>query len=84
MVMIKDITFTTKRNWITIPANNAWEAVEWAKENCPSYITNDYSVLGGRTGYYETGRDIENCDFFFVDDEQGSKDMVMFSLKWAS
>ena len=28
---------------VTLPYDPVWTALAWAKENCPSYITNDVS-----------------------------------------
>lgn len=46
-----------------------YEPLEWAKANCPSYITNDAVQISGRY-YYR---------FFFSDD----RDKVLFALRWA-
>jgi hypothetical protein len=55
----------------------------WATIRCNTYITNDYSVEGGRIDAYEAGDDFEYVDFFFSDTEQGHKEMTMFMLRWA-
>lgn len=62
------------RNYVDIPApTQGWileyEPLIWAKQNCPSYITNDCIQRGGNY-YYR---------FFFGND----RDCVMFTLKWA-
>lgn len=36
---------------ITLPYDPEWRALQWAKEYCPSYITNKASV-GGHIVYY--------------------------------
>jgi hypothetical protein len=45
-----------------------YEPLEWAKENCPSYITNDAVQIGGRY-YYR---------FFFGNE----RDRMWFALRW--
>jgi hypothetical protein len=57
---------------ITIPYSPLWEPLDWAKENCPSYITNDLH----RNGCIYDHRKI---DYFFADE----KDALMFALKWS-
>lgn len=63
-------------NYITIHHSVADQALEWAKENCPHYITN----------YYHRGIDCEFdvffYDFFFV--PSATEEMLVFKLKWAS
>lgn len=71
------------KNWATIPRRNAEPALAWARMRCNTYITNDYSVEGGRIDAYEAGDDFEYVDFFFSDTEQGHKEMTMFMLRWA-
>jgi hypothetical protein len=58
---------------VTIPYDVRWLALDWAKENCPSYVTNDVHCDGYNT------YDINQIDYFFGDE----KDAVMFKLKWA-
>ena len=57
---------------VTIPYDIRWLALDWAKENCSSYITNDVHCDGYNT------YDINKIDYFFSDE----KDAVMFALKW--
>ena len=57
---------------VTIPYDVRWPALEWAKENCASYITNDVHCDGYNT------YDINKIDYFFADE----KDAVMFALRW--
>jgi hypothetical protein len=56
---------------VTIPYEPVWEAMHWAKENCPSYFTNDIHKSGNS---YDNTR----IDFFFIDRE----DALMFALRW--
>ena len=58
---------------ITIPYDPFWEPLNWAKENCPSYITNDMHQDGYNT--YDHTR----IDYHFSDE----KDALMFALKWS-
>ncbi len=57
---------------VTIPYGLTWSALNWAKENCPSYITNDMHQDGYNT-YDKT-----KIDYHFADE----KDAVMFILRW--
>jgi hypothetical protein len=57
---------------ITIPYRPFWEPLNWAKENCPSYITNDLHLNG-------CIYDHTKIDYFFADE----KDALMFALKWS-
>lgn len=65
------------KNYITINRLNSEQALEWAKANCPHYITNDWHM----TGYNEF--DINYIDFFFAENDVGRKEMLMFALKWS-
>lgn len=58
---------------VTIPYDIRWLALEWAKKNCPSYITNDVHCDGYNT------YDINKIDYFFSNE----KDAVWFLLRWA-
>ena len=57
---------------ITLPYDPIWRPLEWAEENCPSYITN--------TLHENDQRDCEylRIDYFFSDE----KDATLFALKW--
>lgn len=57
---------------VTIPYDIRWLALEWVKENCASYITNDVHMDGYNT------YDINKIDYFFGNE----KDAVMFALRW--
>ena len=66
------------RNCVTIREDaDPSDALQWAKDNCPSYITCDgylendgkYGIEGGLARYY----------FIFSDES----DMITFSLRWA-
>jgi hypothetical protein len=49
------------------------EPLAWAKENCPSYITNDVHM----SGY--NAFDPTKIDYFFED----NKDALIFALRWS-
>ena len=57
---------------VTLPYEQCWQPLTWAKENCPSYITNDLHCDGYNT--YDQTR----VDYFFGDE----KDAVLFILRW--
>jgi hypothetical protein len=58
---------------VTIPFVPFREPLDWAKENCPSYITNEVHCDGYNT------YNITKVDYHFADE----KDAVWFSLRWA-
>lgn len=57
---------------VTIPYDPFWEPLNWAKENCPSYITNDLHCNGYNT------YDSSQIDYFFGNKE----DAILFKLTW--
>jgi hypothetical protein len=57
---------------VTIPYDPAWKALVWAKDNCPSYITNTSEVTG------PVGNSKNLVHYYFSDE----RDVVTFSLKW--
>jgi hypothetical protein len=59
---------------ITLPYDPLWIALDWAKEHCPSYITNDVHMDGYNT--YDNSK----IDYHFSDE----KDALMFLLRWSS
>lgn len=63
---------------VTLPYDPTWAALAWAKEHCPSYITNKASnttrlkqVAGGWINAY--------CIVYYFGNEQ---DVIMFKLRW--
>lgn len=58
---------------VTLPFVPFREPLDWAKENCPSYITNDLHCDGYNT--YDHTR----VDYFFA----AEKDAMMFILRWS-
>ena len=63
---------------VTLPYDRLWRPLEskgpldWAKEHCPSYITNDVHMCGYNS------YDVNRIDYFFGDD----RDALIFTLKW--
>jgi len=57
---------------VTLPYRPFAEPLYWAREHCPSYITNDVHMDGYNT--YDNSK----IDYFFNDD----KDALMFMLRW--
>jgi len=57
---------------VTLPYDPMWRAVDWAREHCPSYITNDIHQDGYNT------YDRHKIDYFFGDKNEA----LMFKLKW--
>ena len=72
---MKDYHLTITDNYITVNRQrlNLYEAIQWAKKNCPHYITNDYH----RKDEYDL------IDFFFIDTDQARKEMMWFILRWS-
>lgn len=69
-ITIKQIGEFFRKNWVTVSNGIADEALKWAKQY-PDYITNDFSVIDGRTEQYQKGDDYYNTDFFFMPDSCG-------------
>lgn len=65
------------RNVVTLPYDPIWKALDWAKEHCPSYITNDAAHPGGNKpgGDYFSPSVI---NYYFGSE----KDAVIFALNW--
>lgn len=64
---------------VTLPYDPAWAPLSWAKEHCPSYITNKASnttrlkpVAGGWVN--------DSSIVYYFGNEQ---DAIMFKLTWA-
>ena len=58
---------------ITLPYDPVWTALRWAKEYCPSYITN----AAEGTGMH--GDDSYKIVYYFGSE----KDAMTFALKWS-
>lgn len=61
---------------VTLPYDDKWLALAWAKEHCASYITNSKSDRKGEIISYFSRK--VYIDYFFSDE----KDATMFALKW--
>ena len=57
---------------VTLPYDPLWRPLEWAKEHCPSYTTNDIHIC------QYNSYDVNRIDYFFAD----SRDALIFTLKW--
>jgi hypothetical protein len=57
---------------VTLPYDPLWRALDWAKEHCPSYITNDIHMC------QYNSYDDKRIDYFFGD----GQDALIFALKW--
>lgn len=58
---------------VTLRYDPTWAALEWAKVNCPSYITNEIHLRP-----HSLLRESSKIDYYFSD----SRDAVMFALRW--
>lgn len=73
-------------NFCRLPYDPEWRALKWARENCPSYITN--CAAPTQLKYfpnYDTDRAAPNrlrtiagIDYYFADREE----LTLFTLKW--
>ena len=61
--------------YITLPYDPDWPAVAWAKEHCPSYITNNIHFSSDTYTH-----DSNKIDYFFSEEA----DAVLFALRWAA
>jgi len=58
---------------VTLTYDPFWPPLDWAKEHCASYITNDCHID-------ESGRArIDLVDYYFGDEQ----DAVLFALRWS-
>lgn len=57
---------------VTLPYDPMWIAVEWAKTNCPNYITN--AIHEDENGK----KDYRRIDYFFSVDNEAT----LFALRW--
>lgn len=62
---------------VTLPYDPEWQALHWAKQNCPSYITNT-AVLFSNSENAGTPLKIYSIHYYFGDE----RDAVAFALKW--
>jgi hypothetical protein len=67
---------------VTLPYDPTWQALEWAKRNCPSYITNNTNEFGPFTvtyNRYNTSQTVMYQINYYFGDE---KDATAFLLRW--
>jgi len=67
---------------VTLPYDPEWRALDWAKINCKSYITNQassksFKLVAVKGGWANTQE--RYIDYFFSDEQ----DAVMFTLRWS-
>lgn len=62
---------------VTLLYDHNWQALKWAKDNCPSYITNTAELLSN-SGNAGTPLKIYSIHYYFGDE----RDAVAFALKW--
>ena len=77
------------KNYVVIPYDPTWKALEWAKEHCPSYITNDRIDRMGKSPSWMQGPGPRPYPDHSVEDIKirfyfGHRlDATAFALKWA-
>jgi len=60
---------------VTLPYDPVWQALDWAKENCPSYITNAMAHHGKMKSVHGG---CDSISYYFGEE----KDAVFFALRW--
>lgn len=63
---------------VTIPYNVSGEALEWAKKNCPSYITNQAHLLA-----YKDSNGVDSAGYMIEYYFANERDAAWFSLRWS-
>jgi hypothetical protein len=64
---------------VTLPYDPVWTALAWAKENCPSYITNE-SVNTTRLKSIPGGWVNDSSIVYYFSE---GKDAMWFALRWS-
>lgn len=59
---------------VTLPYDPVWRALDWAKEHCSSYITNQARTMPKSTFHNRN----YVIDYYFGDE----RDALMFRLRW--
>jgi hypothetical protein len=83
MSLHKVIYNHTDVNWVDIHPNKAREALTWAKEHCPNYITNDVATIKMTEiipSMHNKGWDSHSIVYRFY--FSCRKEQTVFSLKW--
>jgi hypothetical protein len=64
---------------VTLPYDPSWQALAWAKNNCPSYVTNDADTTRLKPVAGGWVRADHRINYYF-----GNKqDAVIFALRWS-
>ena len=66
-------------NIITLRYDPVWRAHEWAKKNCPGYITNRAKRLSDRVNSTPFFKDLVVIDYYF----DTEREALLFTLRWA-
>ena len=64
---------------ITLRYDPVWRALEWAKKNCPGYITNRVKKLPNRDNPTPFFKDLIVIDYYFNTEQEA----LLFALRWA-
>ena len=67
------------KNYVVIPYDPTWRALEWAKVHCTSYITNDREYERPRP-YPDHNTEDVRIRFYFGNE----RDATAFALKWVT
>ena len=65
---------------VTLPYDPVWTALAWAKEHCPSYITNEVENTTRLKRVSSSGWVNDSSIVYHFSDE---KDAFMFKLRWS-
>lgn len=65
---------------VTLPYDPEWKALAWAKENCPSYITNRVSNTTRLKRVASSGWVNDSSIVYYFSDE---RDVTFFMLRWS-
>ena len=65
---------------VTLPYDPEWKALAWAKENCPSYITNKVSNTTRLKRVASSGWVNDSSIVYYFSDE---RDVTFFMLRWS-
>jgi hypothetical protein len=62
-------------NYVTVDRAqvDVYQAIHWAKQHCPHYITNDYHA----------GPELGLVDFFFLRGSEAQREMIWFVMRWS-
>ena len=63
-------------NTVILPYDPTWQALEWAKEHCPSYITNEAI-------YDNISDSFANNQYKIIYYFEDTIDVTLFIMRWA-